>query len=414
MADFVGEVITPREGETRREFIKRKGHEAAENLGKKLVDVRIPLINAVKEIVGDEVLPEDEDIATAMQLSYGRITAQHADIDADYVRPVLDILVKQGMQVSDLDIYLSAKFAPERNKMIRERAEWKDAGAGISDEEAATRLRGMQEQFTKPQMDALEKAAQIVYKMNRANLARLVASGILPQKQVEEWVKLSPHYVPLRDDLERLGAADVSGGMKHGRPFQKAVGRYSEALDSSFGWSVIQAKQGVVWAEQNRINKITVNFAKNHLSPEDYFVSKVPIKAEKVFSERKGYKQEDAVPLRLDRPAERNIAEQYLRKHGYRILARNFKTDTGELDIVATDDACLIFVEVKMRSGDEYGLPSEAVDYAKQRKLAAVAAQYIKRYMLFGAPARFDVIEVRGNTKEVNHIINAFETHMRY
>lgn len=338
MADFVGEVITPREGETRREFVKRKGHEAAENLGKKLVDVRIPLINAVKEIVGDEVLPEDEDIATAMQLSYGRITAQHADIDADYVRPVLDILVKQGMQVSDLDIYLSSKFAPERNKMIRERAEWKDAGAGISDEEAAARLRGMQEQFTKTQMDALEKAAQIVYKMNRANLARLVASGILPQKQVEEWVKLSPHYVPLRDDLERLGAADVSGGMKHGRPFQKAVGRYSEALDSSFGWSVLQAKQGVIWAEQNRINKITVNFAKNHLSPEDYFVSKVPIKAEKVFSERKGYKQEDAVPLRLDRPAERNIAEQYL-KAGYTVVRssenRNIVwVDGGEMDRV--------------------------------------------------------------------------------
>lgn len=336
--DFIGEVITPREGETRREFIKRKGHEAAENLGKKLVDVRIPLINAVKEIVGDEVLPEDEDIATAMQLSYGRITAQHADIDADYVRPVLDILVKQGMQVSDLDIYLSAKFAPERNKMIRERAEWKDAGAGISDEEAAARLRGMREQFTKTQMDALEKAAQIVYKMNRANLARLVASGILPQKQVEEWVKLSPHYVPLRDDLERLGAADVSGSMKHGRPFQKAVGRYSEALDSSFGWSVLQAKQGIIWAEQNRINKITVNFAKNHLSPEDYFVSKVPIKAEKVFSERKGYKQEDAVPLRLDRPDERKIAEQYL-KAGYTVVRstenRNVVwVDGGEMDRV--------------------------------------------------------------------------------
>ena len=90
------------------------------------------------------------------------------------------------------------------------------------------------------------------------------------------------------------------------------------------------------------------------------------------------------------------------------------KSRCGELDSVATDDACLIFVEVKMRFGDEYGLPSEAVDYVKQRKLAAVAAQYIKRYMLFGAPARFDVIEVRGNTKEVNHIINAFETHMRY
>ena len=72
-------------------------------------------------------------------------------------------------------------------------------------------------------------------------------------------------------------------------------------------------------------------------------------------------------------------AEQYLRKNGYRILARNFMTDTGELDLVATDDAYLVFVEVKSRMSDDFGAPSEAVDFAKQRKLSMVASQYIEK-----------------------------------
>ncbi len=107
-------------------------------------------------------------------------------------------------------------------------------------------------------------------------------------------------------------------------------------------------------------------------------------------------------------------AEQYLRKNGYRILARNFTTDTGELDLVATDDAYLVFVEVKSRMSDDFGAPSEAVDFTKQRKLSMVASQYIEKNMLFGAPARFDVIEVRLDTGKIEHIQNAFDSYLRY
>lgn len=107
-------------------------------------------------------------------------------------------------------------------------------------------------------------------------------------------------------------------------------------------------------------------------------------------------------------------AEQYLRKNGYRILARNFTTDTGELDLVATDDAYLVFVEVKSRMSDDFGAPSEAVDFIKQRKLSMVASQYIEKNMLFGAPARFDVIEVRLDTGKIEHIQNAFDSYLRY
>lgn len=109
-----------------------------------------------------------------------------------------------------------------------------------------------------------------------------------------------------------------------------------------------------------------------------------------------------------------DLAEKYLIKNGYRILARNFSTDLGELDLIVTDNNYLVFVEVKARMSDKYGAPSEAVDYNKQRKISMVASQYIKRSMLYGAPTRFDVIEVRLDTGEVNHIVNAFDSYLRY
>lgn len=108
------------------------------------------------------------------------------------------------------------------------------------------------------------------------------------------------------------------------------------------------------------------------------------------------------------------IAEQYLAKRGYRILARNFTTDIGEIDLVATDDEYLVFAEVKTRMSNEFGTPAEAVDAHKQRKLSMVAAQYIKKTMLYGAPARFDVVEIRLDTGDVNHIINAFDSYLGY
>ena len=61
-------------------------------------------------------------------------------------------------------------------------------------------------------------------------------------------------------------------------------------------------------------------------------------------------------------------------------------------------------MEVKARLSDEFGLPSEAVDIRKQRKISMVASQYIKKNMLFGAPVRFDVIEVYLETESINHI----------
>lgn len=108
------------------------------------------------------------------------------------------------------------------------------------------------------------------------------------------------------------------------------------------------------------------------------------------------------------------IAEEYLKKRGYVILCKNFRTELGEIDLIASKDEYLVFVEVKARRGSGFGLPSESVTSSKQRKICMVASQYIKRNMYFGAAVRFDVIEVYLDTNEVNHIENAFDSYLKY
>ncbi len=108
------------------------------------------------------------------------------------------------------------------------------------------------------------------------------------------------------------------------------------------------------------------------------------------------------------------IAEEYLKKEGYDILARNFRTRLGEIDIVASKGEYLVFVEVKARKSEAYGFPSESVTYAKQRKISMVASQYIKLNMYFGAAVRFDVVEVYLTEGRINHIENAFDSYLKY
>ncbi len=117
---------------------------------------------------------------------------------------------------------------------------------------------------------------------------------------------------------------------------------------------------------------------------------------------------------KLKGKAGESIACEYLKKNGYEIFHKNFSTELGELDIVAADSEYLVFIEVKARTDDAFGTPAEAVNYHKRRKISEVASQYIKKFRYFDVPVRFDVIEVYTGTKKVNHIVNAFDSFLRY
>lgn len=106
-----------------------------------------------------------------------------------------------------------------------------------------------------------------------------------------------------------------------------------------------------------------------------------------------------------------DLAAKFLKKKGYKIIARNYKSPVGEIDIIANDRGTLVFAEVKTRSDESFGHPFEAVTYGKREKLRKVALYYLKNCRKGDMPSRFDVLSIRiGNGKEdIEHIMDAFE-----
>ncbi len=106
------------------------------------------------------------------------------------------------------------------------------------------------------------------------------------------------------------------------------------------------------------------------------------------------------------------LARWRLTLAGYRIVRTNYRTRHGEIDIIARDGDCLVFVEVKTKSSGNYGPPEEAVDERKRKKIAETALMYLAEHGGEGDTAcRFDVVtvELSGVLPHVRVIKNAFE-----
>jgi len=96
----------------------------------------------------------------------------------------------------------------------------------------------------------------------------------------------------------------------------------------------------------------------------------------------------------------------FLRDRGYYIISRNWRTRTGEIDIIARDGDIVVFVEVKARASDAFGGAEAAVDHAKQQRLIAAAQAFIEQTQC-ELPTRFDVVAVRPGS--VRHYEDAFQ-----
>lgn len=103
------------------------------------------------------------------------------------------------------------------------------------------------------------------------------------------------------------------------------------------------------------------------------------------------------------------LAEQYLKGKGYSILAKNYRFEKSEIDIIAKQKDSIVFVEVKARTGNRYGFPEEAISDKKKEKLIQGAEAYLLENTL-QCPIRFDVMAITklGNSIEIEHIEDAF------
>jgi putative endonuclease len=104
------------------------------------------------------------------------------------------------------------------------------------------------------------------------------------------------------------------------------------------------------------------------------------------------------------------LATDYLVRHGFRIVERNFKTKIGELDIIAREGDTLCFVEVRSRTGAGYGDAIEAVNAAKQARVTRMAQQYLWWRKPVFEYARFDVVGITaGNVRLIRDAWRLFD-----
>lgn len=89
-----------------------------------------------------------------------------------------------------------------------------------------------------------------------------------------------------------------------------------------------------------------------------------------------------------------SYAAQLLEKNGYKIIERNFRKPWGEIDIIAVKDGVLVFVEVKARKTDKFGLPEEAVTPRKIAKIKRVGELYMQLHPELPKKARIDVVSI--------------------
>jgi putative endonuclease len=106
-----------------------------------------------------------------------------------------------------------------------------------------------------------------------------------------------------------------------------------------------------------------------------------------------------------------DAARHFLQRQGLKFLTANFRSPRGEIDLVFRDHDCLVFVEVKTRSSEDWTRPAAAVDARKRRLLSRTALDYLKLLHQPPVKIRFDIVEVLlrdGEVREVRHLPNTF------
>src|SRR4030042_2817506 len=111
-------------------------------------------------------------------------------------------------------------------------------------------------------------------------------------------------------------------------------------------------------------------------------------------------------------------AQKFLKKRGYRVRETGFRCRHGEIDIIAQQKDCLVFVEVRTKSNLEFGTPEESITRAKEEKLIASALTYTTTHQKLPSLWRIDVVAIelddKGKAKRIELIENAIEQVSRF
>ena len=91
------------------------------------------------------------------------------------------------------------------------------------------------------------------------------------------------------------------------------------------------------------------------------------------------------------------IAVKTIKKKGYKVIERNYRTRLGEIDIIARDKEYICFIEVRMRKRTDFGTPADTIDKRKRDKIIKAAKMYALKNNLYDMPMRFDAVLIDGD-----------------
>lgn len=105
--------------------------------------------------------------------------------------------------------------------------------------------------------------------------------------------------------------------------------------------------------------------------------------------------------------SDENLAAAFLEREGLKVVERNYRCRFGEIDIVATADGILVFVEVRARRSEDYGGAAASITAAKRRRLLAAARHYLAAHGSERA-CRFDAVLIRGKERQIEWLTDVF------
>lgn len=303
--------------------VREAGEGTLAWLRRKFVHSQTPVFDAVRRVMGVGREPPDAlNVEAAAKNVHGKIRARQEMLQRAYLEPLKAILAQPGMDRKRFDDYALALHALERNRMIQERSVVVDpttgevvdlgveAGSGVTNAWAERVIREIQRD---PFAAQYKEAANILAEMNRFVLRGAVADGLLTEAQAATWMRLSPHYVPLK-----------SGGAAPGAIHKRATGRFTRP-DSVLVNSMRQAYATVRNGELNRVNKTMADWIREYDPNGEQVGGTVP-------ESHKHAKIKMAEPQYVPKGSS---AEALLRERGIRLVETEDKggywVDTGVL-----------------------------------------------------------------------------------
>lgn len=227
-------------------------------------------------------IPASANVYRAETLYHGRTGERLEDLRLDVLEPIIDDIAARGLKLEDVDRYLYARHAPERNAYIASiDPNMPDGGSGMTNAEAQQVMADFRQAGKLADVQAV---ASRIDAMKLETAKRLLQNGIIDQQTYDAWYGPSAryqNYVPLQgfeqnpDEDARIGT-----GKRYDTRTKvalKALGRRSKA-DSPFTYMIAQAQQSIILSEKARVGRAVLRLARRYPNPRLWEVNQVVLK----------------------------------------------------------------------------------------------------------------------------------------